>query len=79
VGDDVAVAVMAGSNAQAVTERRDGRLFLDLPGTVERILRDAGVSRIETSGVCTACEPQRYFSHRRDRETGRQGMVALRV
>ena len=79
VGDDVAVAVTAGSNAEAVTERRDGRLFLDLAGTVERILRDAGVSRIETSGVCTACEPQRYFSHRRDRETGRQGMVALRV
>jgi hypothetical protein len=79
VGEDVAVAVAAGSEAGAITERREGRLFLDLPGTVARVLRAAGVSRIEEAEVCTACEPERFFSHRRDGETGRQAMVALRA
>jgi YfiH family protein len=78
VGEDVARAVATGSPAAAVTERRDARLFLDLPGTVSRVLRGAGVSSIETSDLCTACERPRFFSHRRDAETGRQGMVAAR-
>ncbi len=79
VGEDVALAVAAGSEAGAITERRDGRLFLDLPGTVARVLRGAGVRRIEKAETCTACERDRFFSHRRDAETGRQAMVGLRV
>jgi YfiH family protein len=79
VGDDVAAAVGRGSEAGVRTERRDGRLFLDLSGTVARILRALGVRTIDRSDVCTACEPQRFFSHRRDGETGRQSLVALRL
>jgi polyphenol oxidase len=79
VGEDVALAVTTGSEAGAVTERRDGRLFLDLPGTVARGLQAAGVREIERTDLCTACERKRFFSHRRDAETGRQGMVALRL
>jgi polyphenol oxidase len=79
VGEDVASAVTAGSHGEAVTERRQGKLFLDLPGTVARVLRAAGVRRIERAEVCTACEPQRFFSHRRDGETGRQAMVVSRL
>ena len=78
VGEDVAHAVATGSPAGAVTERRDGGLFLDLPGTVSRVLRVAGVSSIERSDLCTACERPRFFSHRRDARTGRQGMLAVR-
>jgi polyphenol oxidase len=79
VGGDVARAVATGSRVEAVTERRDGRLFLDLPGTVARVLRATGVTSIERSDLCTACERPRFFSHRRDVETGRQGMVAVRL
>jgi YfiH family protein len=78
VGEDVALAVATSSRTGAVTDRRDGRLFLDLPGTVARVLRAAGVLSIERSEVCTACEGERFFSHRRDGETGRQAMVTLR-
>lgn len=79
VGEDVALAVASGSDGGAVTERRQGRLFLDLPGTVARVLRAAGVRRIERTDLCTACQADRFFSFRRDGQTGRQAMVALRT
>jgi polyphenol oxidase len=51
---------------------------LDLPLAAERALRDAGCVAVERVGGCTACDPVRFFSHRRDRGvTGRQGVVAL--
>ena len=79
VGEDVARAVSAASPAGAVTERRDGRLFLDLPATAVGVLRAAGVRTIERADLCTGCEPERFFSYRRNGETGRQGMVGLRL
>ena len=57
---------------------RDGRL--DLALAAERALGAAGVERIERVGGCTACDPGRYFSHRRDEGlTGRQGMIGYVV
>lgn len=54
----------------------DGRMC-DLPEVTRRILRRAGVERIESSGTCTSCDRQRFFSHRRDGGlTGRQAGVA---
>jgi polyphenol oxidase len=48
--------------------------MLDLAEVVRRQLRAAGVERIESTGLCTSCEPQLFFSHRRDGErSGRQG------
>jgi YfiH family protein len=79
VGEDVALAVSAGSSAAAVTETRDGKLFLDLPGTAERVLRAAGVTKVEDTGLCTACERERFFSYRRDAVTGRQAAIAMRL
>jgi YfiH family protein len=50
---------------------------LDLPLAAARALEDAGVARVDRVGGCTACDPETYFSHRRDRGvTGRQGIVA---
>jgi YfiH family protein len=50
---------------------------LDLAEATERALREAGVGEVERTGHCTACEPELFFSHRRDRgRTGRQGVVA---
>jgi purine-nucleoside/S-methyl-5'-thioadenosine phosphorylase / adenosine deaminase len=54
---------------------RDGRL--DLWTSAARALRAAGVSHVERLDRCTACEPETFFSHRRDRgRTGRQGVIA---
>jgi polyphenol oxidase len=54
----------------------DGRM-LDLPEVAGRLLAEAGVDKVEASGMCTSCEAELFFSHRRDGErTGRQaGMV----
>ena len=49
---------------------------LDLPEAASRLLRRAGVEKIEKSGICTYCD-DRFFSHRRDGGiTGRQAGIA---
>ena len=54
---------------------RDGRL--DLWTCAERALRAAGIERVDRLDRCTACEPDTFFSHRRDAgRTGRQGVIA---
>ena len=53
---------------------RDGRL--DLWTAAERALRAAGCARVDRVDLCTACSPERFFSHRRDEGlTGRQGVI----
>lgn len=53
-----------------------GRM-LDLPEVARRLLDQAGVERVEVSGLCTSCNPELFFSHRRDKgETGRQAGAA---
>lgn len=50
---------------------------LDLVEVARRLLLAAGVERIEVAGLCTSCEPELFFSHRRDAgRTGRQGGLA---
>jgi YfiH family protein len=50
----------------------DGRM-LDLEEVARRSLANAGVEQIESAGICTSCEADLFFSHRRDRgRTGRQ-------
>jgi hypothetical protein len=50
---------------------------LDLWTSAERALRAAGVEHVERFDRCTACEPDTFFSHRRDAgRTGRQGVIA---
>ncbi len=78
VGEDVAAAVSAVAPGGAVTTRSRSRLLLDLPATVSTILDALGVRSIEREEVCTACERDRFFSHRRDGVTGRQAVVAMR-
>lgn len=51
------------------------RLTLDLWGANAAVLAAAGVpaARVEVLGRCTSCEPETFFSHRRDAgRTGRQ-------
>ncbi len=60
-------------------ERRAGRWHLDLPAAARAVLGAAGLPEpcIVDTGVCTACEPYWYYSHRRDQgRTGRLWAVA---
>jgi copper oxidase (laccase) domain-containing protein len=50
---------------------------LDLWTSAERALRAAGVEHVDRADLCTACHPDRFFSHRREHgRTGRQGVIA---
>lgn len=50
---------------------------LDLWSAAERLLRDAGCSRVDRFDACTACSPELFFSNRRDgMPRGSQGVVA---
>ncbi len=54
-----------------------GHAFLDLVEVATRLLGAAGVERVEAAGLCTSCEDELFFSHRRDAgTTGRQGGLA---
>ena len=50
---------------------------LDLWSAAEHALCEAGVAKVARLDLCTACNPELFFSHRRDgRHTGRQGLIA---
>jgi YfiH family protein len=50
---------------------------LDLVAIARLRLAAAGVAQVHAVGLCTICDPQRFFSHRRDRGvTGRQAGLA---
>ena len=70
VGEDVLTAFAAlGFDAPGPT--------LDLTAIARRLLADAGVARVEAAELCTSCDEERFFSHRRDAgTTGRQAGVA---
>jgi purine-nucleoside/S-methyl-5'-thioadenosine phosphorylase / adenosine deaminase len=73
VGQEVAAPFQAAFGDDVVSGGR-----LDLWASAERALRRAGCDDIKRTDLCTACDPDRFFSHRRDRgTTGRQGAVAL--
>jgi YfiH family protein len=53
------------------------RRMLDLPEVARRLLAEAGVEQVESAGLCTSCERELFFSHRRDHgRTGRQVGIA---
>jgi YfiH family protein len=52
---------------------------LDLKAIARARLQAAGVSDVHDCGLCTSCDAERFFSHRRDRGvTGRQAGLAWR-
>jgi purine-nucleoside/S-methyl-5'-thioadenosine phosphorylase / adenosine deaminase len=56
----------------------DGRM-LDLAEIASRLLDRAGVEEVEAADLCTSCEPELFFSHRRDHgRTGRQAGLIWR-
>jgi len=72
VGEEVAAPAREAFGADVA---RDGKL--DLWTSVERALRAAGCEHVDKIDVCTSCNGERFFSHRRDGgRTGRQGVIA---
>jgi polyphenol oxidase len=55
-----------GAAAQAwMTPARDGHVMLDLVRANDALLRAAGITRIETAGLCTACRSDLLYSYRK--------------
>lgn len=72
VGEEVAEPFRARFGADILVGKN-----LDLVEATERALRTAGCESVERVDLCTSCEEELLFSHRRDEGvTGRQGIVA---
>jgi YfiH family protein len=72
VGEEVAAPFRERFGDDVVSEGH-----LDLWTSAERALRAAGIEEVDRFDRCTACEPETFFSHRRDAgRTGRQGVIA---
>jgi hypothetical protein len=72
VGEDVAGPYRARFGGAIVQDRR-----LDIWSAAERLLREAGCERVDRFDLCTACNPELFFSNRRDgKPRGSQGVVA---
>jgi polyphenol oxidase len=77
VGEEV-VEKLPSSARRAVHRDGGGSPRLDLGLAIRILLEEAGIppERIEVSPECSHCNPDRFFSHRRDgAKTGRIGMV----
>jgi YfiH family protein len=82
VGSNVVERVQEtfGQHADSLLPSKNGSTFFDLWAANRLLLEQAGVQQIEISGLCTACHPKDWFSHRGEQgKTGRFGaLIALR-
>ena len=78
VGEDVQMQFMNAfpeSGKSHITSIND-KVHLDLWSANREILAVEGVTNIETAGICTACHPEDWFSHRAEQgNTGRFGAL----
>jgi YfiH family protein len=72
------LSVVDSTNSRELTENE---FYLDLKKINSAQLKQAGVQNIENSNICTSCDVEHWFSHRRDKgRTGRFGaFIQLRV
>lgn len=77
VGDDVLHAFCANAPEleAAFAPLRPGKWLCDLPRLARDALHRAGVTQVYGGTLCTYSDPERFYSYRRDRITGR--MAAL--
>jgi polyphenol oxidase len=81
VGPEVQAALQppTGLKAAHMTTNRPVGGPIDLKQVARARLEAAGVEHVELSGLCTSCETELFFSHRRDRgRTGRQAGLVWR-
>ncbi len=58
------LSVLGKAGARYI-EKRGEKFHVDLKGVNAALLYRAGVSQMEISTACTACEPHRFWSHRK--------------
>lgn len=79
VGEEVRQAFLdAGDPAGAFEATPGGRWLCDLPALARTRLGRLGVTRVAGGQWCTVADPVRFFSHRRDRQTGRMAALLWR-
>ena len=69
-----------GSNAKDFLIEKDGTTSLDMWAANEYLLRQQGVTEIERANICTACNLDDWYSHRKENgKTGRFGaLIAIK-
>lgn len=79
VGDDVAQTLLLASNNAEVVDRNHPKPHVDLAAIVTGKLAALGLSvaRIEQVPGCTVCQPERFFSYRRDGQRTGRHLVAI--
>jgi YfiH family protein len=81
VGEDVMTRLRGafGAIAETLLESHGGGIHLNLWEANRLLLEQTGVKQIEIAGLCTACRPSDWFSHRAQKgKTGRFGaLIAL--
>ncbi len=77
VGDDVLQAFCNDhpENRAAFQALHPGKWLCDLPALARKALRRSGVGQVYGGRWCTYSDPQRFYSYRRDRITGRMAAV----
>lgn len=76
VGAEVRASFLAQAPDDATAFTADGeRWRADLYALARARLARAGLARVYGGDLCTASDPQRFFSHRRDGVTGRQAAL----
>lgn len=76
VGDEIAQQAEAKFGSSEVLEFKDGKYHFDLGLANEINLHESGVTDIERMNVCTFCQNEDWFSHRKEKgKTGRYAAV----
>lgn len=79
VGPEVRKAFLAKSPAAeqafTATGARPGHFMADIYQLARQRLADAGVKRVYGGQLCTVSDPERFYSFRRDGQTGRMASI----
>lgn len=78
VGAEVRERLLAGdpgAHATCFSATRPGHWRCDLAALARRRLDALGVGAVVSSGLCTASDPARFYSHRRDSVCGRMASL----
>ena len=73
-----AMLQVLGEAARPFIRVNGSKYYVNLKEINARLLRNAGVEQVELSTECTACQPQRYWSHRiTGGKRGSQGAIIV--
>jgi YfiH family protein len=78
IGPDVIERVRASFNgdSDSLLHPHEGRVHFDLWAANRLTLEQAGVGQVQVAGLCTACHPDDWYSHRAQQgRTGRFGAL----